>query len=91
MTRPTPTTSAAATTASEARDDDVEESGNGSHNRLQDRGYAVNDGHKAGANGLAERFDLFACQWTDWEEVRGKAGHTQDTMAPIVKVLRCAT
>jgi hypothetical protein len=60
MTRPpTSASSATATTASEARDDDVEEGCNSADNGLQDGGNAVNDGHEAGADGLAERFDLF--------------------------------
>jgi hypothetical protein len=58
--RPTSASPATATTASEARDDDVEEGGNGADNGLQDGGNAVNDGHETGADGLAERFDLFA-------------------------------
>jgi hypothetical protein len=59
MTHRAPVTSTAAATASEARDNDIEESGNSSHNRLQDGGNAINDGHEAGADGVAERFDLF--------------------------------
>lgn len=58
--RSTSASSATTATAGEARDDDVEEGGNGADNGLQDGGNAVNDGHQAGADGLAEGFDLFA-------------------------------
>ena len=65
MTRRASASTTTATTAGETRDDDVEKGGNGSHDCLQDGGDAVNDGHEAGADGLAERFDLF-CLLVDW-------------------------
>jgi len=46
-------------TASEAGDDDVEETGDGADDSLQNGGNAVDNCHEAGTNGAEDGFNLF--------------------------------
>jgi hypothetical protein len=67
----TPTTSA---TASQARDDDVEERGDGTDDCLEDAGDAVHDGHEAVADCAKERFDLIAVSFLKAENLHKSKG-----------------
>jgi len=46
-------------TASEAGDDDVEETSDGTDDSLQDAGNAVDNCHEAGTDGAEDGFNLF--------------------------------
>jgi hypothetical protein len=51
-----PTTSP---TAGQARDNDVEETSDGTNNSLEDAGNAVDNCHEAGTDGAENAFNLF--------------------------------
>jgi hypothetical protein len=52
------TSTTTATTAGKAGDNDVEQTGDGSNDGLEDRSNAIDDCHQAGADGAADGFDL---------------------------------
>jgi hypothetical protein len=79
-------------TAGEAGDDDVEETGDGTNDGLQDGGNAIDNGHEAGTDGAEDGFNLYESPLaTNHSHKRREYRHTHDTTAPIVKLLRFAT